>query len=176
MNRFVKGNPLLCIGCRTCMVACVVAHRGNGIFTTDPDSEDFFPRIHVIKTKTKTMTVQCHHCENAPCVTVCPVGALENGPDSILLHEERCIGCQQCTMACPFGAIQMKTVDDEQGVRTVANKCDLCAHTEEGTPACVSHCPTEALTYYVDDAIQNIVSQKNLQTARKAWAAKEGQV
>ena len=42
MNRFVKGNPLFCLGCRTCMVACVVAHRGNGIFTTDPESEDFY--------------------------------------------------------------------------------------------------------------------------------------
>ena len=176
MNRFVKGNPLFCIGCRTCMVACVVAHRGNGIFTTDPESENFNPRIHLVKTKTKTMTVQCHHCENAPCVKVCPVGALEKGTDSILLHEERCIGCKQCTLACPFGAIQMKSVAGEGNVRVVANKCDLCANTEEGAPACVSHCPTEALTFYEIDSVQNIVDKKNLQTALNAWAVKEGQV
>ena len=63
------------------------------------------------------MTVQCHQCENAPCVKVCPVGALEKGTDSILMHEERCIGCKQCTMVCPFGAIQMKSVADEGTVR-----------------------------------------------------------
>lgn len=79
-------------------------------------------------------------------------------------------------MVCPFGAIQMKSVADEGTVRVVANKCDLCANTEEGVPACVSHCPTDALTFYEIDSVQNAVDKKNLQTALNAWAVKEGQV
>lgn len=174
MNRFVKGNSMLCIGCRTCMIACVVAHRGNGIFTTDPDSEAFNPRIQVIKTKKQTMTVQCHHCDNAPCVTVCPVGALSKGPDSILLNTDKCIGCRQCVMACPFGAIYMITTEEAGITRTVATKCNLCRNTAEESPACVSHCPTEALTYYTNDTFKETVAKKNEQTAQKMYDAKEG--
>ena len=50
MNYFVKGNPDLCIGCRTCMIGCVVAHEGKRIFEVDPDSYDFNPRLHVVRT------------------------------------------------------------------------------------------------------------------------------
>ena len=46
MNYFVKGNPDLCIGCRTCMIGCVVAHEGKHIFEVDPDSYSFNPKLH----------------------------------------------------------------------------------------------------------------------------------
>ena len=47
MNYFVKGNPDLCIGCRTCMIGCVVAHEGKHIFEVDPDSYSFNPKLHM---------------------------------------------------------------------------------------------------------------------------------
>ena len=64
MNYFVKGNPDLCIGCRTCMIGCVVAHEGKRIFEVDPDSYDFNPRLHVVRTVRLSVPVQCKHCEN----------------------------------------------------------------------------------------------------------------
>ena len=59
MNYFVKGNPDLCIGCRTCMIGCVVAHEGKHIFEVDPDSYSFNPKLHVVKTADLTVPVQC---------------------------------------------------------------------------------------------------------------------
>ena len=50
MHYFVKANPDLCIGCRTCMIGCVVAHEGLRIFEVDPDSYTFNPKLHMVKT------------------------------------------------------------------------------------------------------------------------------
>lgn len=168
MNRFVKGNPSLCIGCRTCMIACVVAHEGKHIFEIDPNGYDFQPRIQVVKTRTKTATVQCHHCEDAPCVKACPVGAMVKGVNSVDLREDRCIGCRQCVLACPFGAVQMveKRFSGQAGaIRVTAHKCDLCQSTAEGKPACTAVCPTDALTYYTGAELTQQTEQKNAQTA-----------
>ena len=46
MNKFIKSDPMLCIGCRTCMVACVVNHTEKNVFAMDPDSYDFTPRCN----------------------------------------------------------------------------------------------------------------------------------
>ncbi len=176
MNRFVKGNSELCIGCRTCMIACVVAHEGKQIFQIDPDGYDFHPRLNVVKTATKTMTVQCHHCENAPCVKVCPVDAMTQGANSVELNEDKCIGCRQCVMACPFGAVQMveKKFNPRHDVSPItAHKCDLCQSTGDG-PACVRVCPTEALTFYDGQKVDEVVQSKSLRTA-KASAMVEGE-
>ena len=54
--------------------------------------------------------------------------------------DDRCVGCWSCVMVCPFGAIRL---DHERG--KVGSKCDLCEG--QGTPACVAHCPNEALVY-----------------------------
>jgi len=177
MKRFVKGNPNLCIGCRTCMIACVVAHEGKQIFEIDPDSYDFHPRIQVVKTTDKTLTVQCHHCENAPCAKACPVGAIQINTHSIDLNPSKCIGCRQCVFACPFGAIQMveeKFSNLDGSRRITAHKCDLCQDTG-ASPACVAVCPTDALTYYTEENFVSLVESKNANTAKVAIdAAQEG--
>jgi Fe-S-cluster-containing hydrogenase component 2 len=78
-------------------------------------------------------------CEQAACVSVCPVTALVRNlaTGAIEVAEDRCIGCQACVGACPFGAIAM--LDK----RPIAYKCDLCG----GEPACVAFCPSKALEY-----------------------------
>lgn len=162
MNQFVKSNTNLCIGCRTCMIACVVAHEGKHIYEIDPNGYDFNPRLTMTKTVTLTSTVQCHHCENAPCVKVCPVDALYFDKDRIGLDQEICIGCKQCNHACPFGAIRMvdMTVSEDRTVKkTVAHKCDLCTGLGHG-PACVSVCPTGALTLENGQSIDDMVTSK----------------
>ncbi|MGQ7115680.1 4Fe-4S binding protein, partial [Escherichia sp. TWPC-MK] len=62
-------------------------------------------RLALAKTSTITAPVVCHHCEEAPCLQVCPVNAISQRDDAIQLNESLCIGCKLCAVVCPFGAI-----------------------------------------------------------------------
>lgn len=153
MNRFVAANPSKCIGCRTCEIACVLAHsNGAGVEGLAPES--FKPRLRVVKTATVSTAVMCHHCEDAPCVNACPSKAIVYRQNSVQVEQERCLGCKSCVMACPFGAMDVMTVPAVKqfagltlslGVKAQAHKCDLCVD-RAGGPACVSVCPTKTLT------------------------------
>jgi Fe-S-cluster-containing hydrogenase component 2 len=139
MNRFVIADSAKCIGCRTCEVACVVSHQENqDCATVTPKA--FSARIRVVKSGSFTTAVTCHHCEDAPCANVCPVGAISRASGTVYVEQSLCIGCKSCMLACPFGAMQV-TLQDAQ---VQALKCDLCLHRENG-PACVEACPTQAL-------------------------------
>ena len=90
----------------------------------------------------------CLHCEEAPCVTVCPTGSsYKRASDGIVLvDEEKCIGCGLCAWACPYGAREM---DLAAGVM---KKCTLCVdriYDEQlieidRVPSCVRTCPANA--------------------------------
>ena len=97
MNRFVIADPKLCIGCGTCMAACSEVHKAQGLQQA--------PRLTVMRHEQATMPVQCRHCEDAPCIKVCPVEAIRQTGDCVQLNESLCIGCNLCAVACPFGAI-----------------------------------------------------------------------
>ncbi|WP_228378706.1 4Fe-4S dicluster domain-containing protein, partial [Treponema endosymbiont of Eucomonympha sp.] len=107
MNRFVQANPLLCIGCRTCMISCVVAHEGKRIFEIDPDGYAFNPRLFMVKTARVSAPVQCRHCENPACKASCTSGAISVAGGAVVISAERCIGCKNCVVACPFGAVEI---------------------------------------------------------------------
>ena len=93
----------------------------------------------------------CLHCEEAPCVTVCPTGAsFKRAEDGIVLvNEATCIGCGLCAWACPYGA---REKDMAEGVM---KKCTLCVDRidnetlapEDRVPACVRTCPAGARHY-----------------------------
>lgn len=85
------------------------------------------------------MPTTCVQCEDAPCVAVCPTGAMYEDPSGnrVAWDEAKCIGCRMCTLACPFGAVVFET--DKRRII----KCDLC----DGQPECVKICPTGALDY-----------------------------
>lgn len=134
MNRFILTDPEKCIGCRTCEVACMMSYQSSAT------PEALTSRIRVVKGGTFTTAVGCHQCEDAPCANVCPTGAIHRAAGAWLVEQARCIGCKSCMVACPFGAMQVRVVED----RVQALKCDLCAH-REGGPACVEACPTHAL-------------------------------
>jgi len=90
----------------------------------------------------------CLHCEEPPCVPVCPTGAsYKRKEDGIVLVDyDKCVGCRYCSWACPYGA---REIDENQ---KVMKKCTLCVDriydmslTEERRkPACVLACPTSA--------------------------------
>lgn len=99
MKSLIIVNPADCIGCRTCEVACVVAHPSE----QELNADIFLPRLKVQRLDSISAPVMCHQCENAPCVGACPVGALTMGEQVVQANSARCIGCQSCVSACPFG-------------------------------------------------------------------------
>ena len=177
MNYFVKGNPDLCIGCRTCMIGCVVAHEGTKIFQMKPGEYVFNPKLDVVKTATITIPVQCKHCENPACMNACPVKAIEVVDNTVIISQDKCIGCKTCMIACPYGAIDMVKASDggkqqDGSDRIIANKCDLC-NGIEGGPACVRVCPTASLKLITEKAVETSASNKRTAAAISLSQVKE---
>lgn len=137
-----------CLGCRTCQIACAVEHsQSKDLSKAILESPLPGYRVMVEYVENMPVPLQCRHCEDAPCVRVCPTHCLEKEPLNgvVRAHRERCIGCTWCVLVCPFGAVRMRPAD-----RAIL-KCDLCEERQaEGKgPACVDACPTKALRYRV---------------------------
>ncbi|HGJ5889812.1 MAG TPA: FAD-dependent oxidoreductase [Arsenophonus apicola] len=153
MNKMIIADPSECIGCHVCEIACVVAHNHQ---CWPRSTREFVPRIRVLNEAKNSIAVTCRHCNNAPCITSCPVNALSFVNATVQLDQTRCIGCKSCIIACPFGAIDMVLAVDSDIV--LAQKCDMCQTINTGQPACVTHCPTQAL---------RIVDEQTLLTLRQ---------
>lgn len=110
--------------------------------------------------------VSCQHCEDAPCVSVCPTGASFRDENGIVqVDKSRCIGCDYCVAACPF---HVRYLNPQT---SIADKCNFCADTRLDAgqaPACVSVCPTDALKFgrRDDPEIQHWISQKRYIASR----------
>ncbi|MGR3484379.1 MAG: 4Fe-4S dicluster domain-containing protein [Paracoccaceae bacterium] len=151
-----------CVGCHACVVACKgwnTEAYGAPLADLDPygaqASGTFLNRVHTYEVtpadgpaQTVHLPKSCLHCEDAPCVTVCPTGAsYKRAEDGIVLvNESTCIGCGLCAWACPYGA---REKDPLEGVM---KKCTLCVdriYNEslpevDREPACVRTCPAGA--------------------------------
>lgn len=161
MNSFVIANPNRCIGCRTCLIACVAAHSKENIFLSKEENFEFNPRLSVIRTANVTGPIQCRQCENAACLNVCPNGSITNKDGVVTINKNTCIGCKTCAVACPFGAIEMAMVDN----KVIANKCDLCKARGNG-PACIEICPTSALKLVKADEIKESIIDKRIRSLK----------
>ncbi|MHA1598933.1 MAG: 4Fe-4S dicluster domain-containing protein [Alphaproteobacteria bacterium] len=150
-----------CIGCGNCVRACKRENSvpdtyfrtwveryvttADGIYVESPKGalEGFQKVNEEIRAKSKrsyTVPKMCNHCENPPCVQVCPVGATFRTPEGfVLIDHEHCIGCAYCVQACPYGARFINPVIKK------ADKCTWCYHrVKRGKlPACVTVCPTK---------------------------------
>jgi electron transport protein HydN len=175
MNRLVIADPGKCIGCRTCEIACVLAHSAaDAMGKMSPAS--FNPRLMVVKTTTVSTPVQCRQCEDAPCAAVCPTGTLVLLNNSVQVIPSRCIGCKSCMIACRFGVIEVLPCEatfldrpGPSGTHVEAVKCDLCAHRASG-PACVEVCPTRALSV-IDSIVLADAGRKRREHAAMAQVA-----
>jgi len=137
--------------CTACVSACKTENgwEGHG----DPEQAAQWIRKVTLKDKATghetSMPVMCQHCEEPPCVDVCPTGASFKRVDGIVLVDKHtCIGCRYCMMACPFKArsfVHEPTTNQKEhaprGNGTVES-CTLCVHrVDEGrVPACVEAC------------------------------------
>jgi Fe-S-cluster-containing dehydrogenase component len=142
MKRYAMTIDLkACVGCSACSVACTMEnnvpiglHRlwiRNTEVGTFPDlTVEFRPE-------------QCNHCEDPPCVPVCPTGCCYVTEDGIVdIEAHKCIACSACIAACPYDARFMHP-------EGYVSKCNFCRHRlEEGKmPACVDTCPTLARAF-----------------------------
>jgi len=129
-----------CIGCHACTVACKEENQVPlGVFRTWVKyiERGEFPHI-----RRYFSVLRCNHCDDAPCITICPTVALYRRPDGIVDFDgARCIGCKSCMQACPYDALYI-----DPNTQTAA-KCNYCAHRIEVgiEPACVIVCPTQAI-------------------------------
>ncbi len=91
-----------CMGCRACVEACKIENNtGEGVFWMHVFR---FEKGEYPNTNVSFMPRPCQHCDNAPCVKVCPVGARFKRDDGLVLTDfDRCIGCRYCEVACPYG-------------------------------------------------------------------------
>ena len=154
-----------CIGCHACTVACKAEHDVPiGVYRTwvkyiekgeFPNSRRYF------------LVNRCNHCDNAPCVAICPTRALYKREDGIVdFDSSRCIGCKSCMQACPYDALY---IDPDSHT---AAKCNYCAHrTEIGLePACVVVCPERAIIagdlHNPDSEIARIVAREPVRTRK----------
>ncbi|MPM79752.1 hypothetical protein SDC9_126793 [bioreactor metagenome] len=76
------------------MIACVVEHSKENIFYQNPKDINFNPKLEVVKNAQVSAPIQCRHCEDAPCAKACPHNALTKEGNSIVVNEEKCIGCK----------------------------------------------------------------------------------
>lgn len=156
-----------CSGCQSCTLACRMennvsfvgpeqADEGRAIFWNEVYShvEGEYPEVRL-----SMVPRPCFHCENPPCVKVCPVGATyvdeENG--LVLQRYERCIGCRYCAVACPYGVRYFNWREPEWPAGTaryqnpdvplrpkgIVEKCIYCVHRLP-IPACVQACSSGA--------------------------------
>ena len=143
-----------CIGCHACTVACKTENHVP--LTVNRTWVKYVEKGTFPNTRRVFQVTRCNHCENPPCVTICPVTAMYQRKDGIVdFSAERCIGCKACMQACPYDSIY---IDPDDGT---AAKCHFCAHrTEVGLePACVVVCPEHAIIAGDLDACDGEIAQ-----------------
>ena len=163
----------VCTGCEHCIRSCNASN--------DINPEMSWNRIQVSENEESGAhtftTVACQHCEDAPCVSVCPVGASYYREDGIVMMDyNKCIGCRYCQVACPYGARSFNwnefaaenpyipewgEPDIDRRPRGVVEKCSFCSQRIDrgldagltpgvdraATPVCVNACPNDARVF-----------------------------
>src|SRR6516162_4096010 len=97
---------------------------------------------------------RCIHCHSPTCAEVCPADAIKRMPDGVVqsARKPRCIACNNCVLACPFGVPKMNT-----GMHLMM-KCDLCYDRTSGgkKPMCASVCPSQALYFGTREDVERL--------------------
>ncbi len=163
MDKVIVVNIEKCLACKSCELACALAHSKSKILE-EAAAESPRPQrmVTVEAVEEFAVPIQCRHCEAAPCVEICPTGAIRRQSEDapVVVDEDLCIGCKLCMLICPFGVLQISP----QGRAVI--KCDMCLERlEKGQePACVEACPTGAM---------KLVSLKEVLKEKRSKASKQ---
>jgi Fe-S-cluster-containing dehydrogenase component len=145
MEPLIHFDGKKCIACHSCEVSCQLENdvpAGVLMRVVKTHEKGSFPESQPLSVSTA-----CFHCADPSCVSACPAGALHRRSDGVVEHiRSQCIGCAYCIQACPFHV--PKASPAQQTMR----KCSFCIQRiDDGKkPACVSKCPTGALTFFQD--------------------------
>ncbi len=157
-------DTTVCIGCKACEVAChqwnALPARNDGLVELSGNSYDntqalsdvdwrhvkFIEQFSEDRTSARWLMMSdvCKHCVNAPCLEVCPTGAIVRTEfDSVYIQEPACNGCRDCISACPFGVIHVSAE------KHIAQKCTFCYDRLQNNlpPACAQACPTASIQF-----------------------------
>jgi molybdopterin-containing oxidoreductase family iron-sulfur binding subunit len=201
-------NLSVCNGSRRCVEACARENnlpddpeiRYIRVFEMEAGTLDFneatpnYGQDEKVPVKDKFyLPVQCHQCDNPPCVRACPVGATWKEPDGIVVIDYSwCIGCRFCVVACPYFArrfnwtqptVAPERINPNQGYlsnrprsKGVVEKCTFCLHrTRKGRmPACLEACPTGARKFGnlndPNSEIRKIIASKRVYVLKEELA------
>src|SRR5688572_19130912 len=158
-------DTTVCIGCKACEVACKewnqLPARGDGGAHLEMSGLSYDNTVRLDGTTWRhvkfieqfpepyngrwlMMSDVCKHCVQAPCLEVCPTGAIIRTEfDTVVIQSDTCNGCRDCIAACPFGVIGINPVSN------TAQKCTLCYDRLQNglEPACSKACPTDSIIF-----------------------------
>ncbi|HYH40270.1 MAG TPA: 4Fe-4S dicluster domain-containing protein [Azospirillum sp.] len=149
-----------CVGCQACTVACIHEnHVPDNSFRTIVSTYEVTERG---KAGTYMLPRLCNHCEDAPCLPVCPTGATFQRADGIVVVDNSvCVGCAYCVQACPYDARFINHATQ------TADKCTFCVHRVDAglLPACVETCVGGARVFGdlkdPDSAVSKLLKAEN---------------
>ncbi len=169
-------DTTVCIGCKACEVACKewnnlpadnLGLTGQSYDNTGALSANTWRHVSFIEKGANgqirenqqppfqsgwlMMSDVCKHCHNPPCLEACPTGALfKTEFDTVVVQQDICNGCGYCVPACPFGVVDINTLDGK------AHKCTLCYDRLKGglEPACAKSCPTDSIQFGEVEVLQ----------------------
>jgi formate dehydrogenase iron-sulfur subunit len=156
----MSGNSLLidaslCTGCKACQSACKAANR-LGTLPEDQSAADYSNPARMssetwsfVDSGAAGTFVQrlCYHCEDAACLKSCPEHAISRYSGWVVVDKDKCIGCRTCEGTCPYDAIHVGGNNQYTSRKGKAQKCDGCTAAGLDIPACVSACPSGAISF-----------------------------
>ncbi len=173
----------VCIGCKACEVAChqwnAIPARDGGLVPLLGTSYDntgalsdvdwrhvkFIEKFSEDRSQAQWLMMSdvCKHCVNAPCLEVCPTGAIVRTEfDTVYIQEPACNGCRDCIAACPFGVIHVSAE------KRIAQKCTFCYDRLKSglVPACAQACPTASIQFGPIDELRERAARRVEQLQR----------